>query len=450
MRITAISFDGDMTLWDFRKVMRHSLKKALAELRRLVPSARPRNLSVEEMIAIRSRVEEEEQGRTWNMEELRLLAFERTLESIGSPDRDLAARLNELYLKHRFEDIELYPDVEPALDILAPHFKLGLLSNGNSYPERCGLEGRFAFVVFSQDVQIRKPDRRIFEIAAREAGCPMEELMHVGDSFENDVMGAHEAGAKTVWLNREGMESKAEIKADYEITSLADLPGVLGLGQNRKLRQIPPPWLEPVAETQFQDRIHGCDAGDVFVGRFGLRIQVHPELRVRGYGTGSLEAEFRCPVVGDPDIQCKAETGPHGVSPPKARVRCKPGGPERAADRAHLGRRVYVVPKLHIFLRSTLESKGPPEVEHARTQPETAFVRVQIDHGRHGGRGKFYIQLHIIREYFEADRLKIDPPSEVDPACEWRSDLRPDPQRAHVDGSRNPLCKGGGCIQTQQ
>ncbi|MYA77643.1 MAG: HAD family hydrolase [Gemmatimonadetes bacterium] len=231
MTISAISFDGDMTLWDFQKVMRHALKKALAELRRLVPTQRAADLSVEEMIAIRNRVEEEEQGRTWNMEELRLLAFERTLENLGCPDLDLAGHLNELYLKHRFEDIELYRDVEPALDVLAPHYKLGLLSNGNSYPERCGLEGRFAFVVFSQDVQIRKPDRRIFEIAAQRAGCPIEELLHVGDSLENDVMGAHGAGAKTVWLNREGAESHAEIKPDVEITSLADLSGVLGLGQ---------------------------------------------------------------------------------------------------------------------------------------------------------------------------------------------------------------------------
>ena len=232
MPISAISFDGDMTLWDFQKVMRHALKKALAELRQLVPTQDAADLTVEEMIAIRNKIEEDEQGRTWNHEELRLLAFERTLESIGSPDRDLAVHLNALYLKHRFEDIELYPDVIPALDRLAPHFKLGLLSNGNSYPDRCGLEGRFAFVVFSQDVQIRKPDRRIFEIAVREAGCPLEELLHVGDSFENDVMGAHGAGAKTAWLNREGMESNAEVKPDVEITSLADLPGVLGLGHS--------------------------------------------------------------------------------------------------------------------------------------------------------------------------------------------------------------------------
>ena len=35
--IKAISFDGDMTLWDFEKVMRHSLRHALVEIRRLLP-----------------------------------------------------------------------------------------------------------------------------------------------------------------------------------------------------------------------------------------------------------------------------------------------------------------------------------------------------------------------------------------------------------------------------
>lgn len=231
MPISAISFDGDMTLWDFQKVMRHALKKALAELRRLVPNQPARELSIEEMISIRGEVEEAEQGRTWNHEEIRRLAFERTLETIGCPDRDLAAHLNAVYLKHRFEDIELYPDVTPALDRLAPHFKLGLLSNGNSYPDRCGLEGRFAFVVFSQDVRVRKPDRRIFEITARKAGCPLDELLHVGDSLRNDVLGANEAGARSVLLNRDGLANDAGITADYEIGTLAELPGIVGAGE---------------------------------------------------------------------------------------------------------------------------------------------------------------------------------------------------------------------------
>ena len=233
MQISAISFDGDMTLWDFLKVMRHSLKHTLMELQRQRPTARVLNLTIDEMIAIRDQFAEAVKGEVWNLEEIRRGAFERTLEYVGCPDKDLAAHLNEIYRKHRFEDIELYPDVVPTFDILAPHFKLGLLSNGNTYPERCGLDGRFAFVVFAQDVQVVKPDPRIFQVTAERAGCELSEMLHVGDSLKNDVVGARHAGVPCVWLNREGVPNDTETQPDYEVASLTEIPAIVGLEETK-------------------------------------------------------------------------------------------------------------------------------------------------------------------------------------------------------------------------
>ena len=209
--------------------MRHSLKHTLAELQRQVPTQRVLELTVDEMIVIREQFAEEVKGTIWNLEDIRLRAFERTLEYVDCPDKELAAHLNTIYRKHRFEDIELYSDVIPTFDILASHFKLGLLSNGNTYPERCGLEGYFAFVVFSQDVQVEKPDRRIFEITAQRAGCELAEMLHVGDSLENDVAGARNAGAHSVWLNREGIPNDTDIHPDYEVASLTEILAILGV-----------------------------------------------------------------------------------------------------------------------------------------------------------------------------------------------------------------------------
>ena len=223
-----------MTLWDFWKVMRHSLKHALAELQKQVPTPRVLELTVDEMIVIRNQFAEEVKGEIWNLEEIRRGAFERTLEHVECPDKDLAAHLNAIYLKHRFEDIELYPDVLPTLDALAPHFKLGLLSNGNTYPERCGLEDRFAFVIFSQDIQVEKPDPKIFEITAQRAGFELAHLLHVGDSLKNDVAGAQNVGASAVWINREGVPNETQTQPDYEVASLNEIPAILGL-ERRKL-----------------------------------------------------------------------------------------------------------------------------------------------------------------------------------------------------------------------
>jgi putative hydrolase of the HAD superfamily len=225
--ITTISFDGDGTLWDFEQVMRHSLRYALDELQLHVPGEQSSQLTIEEMIRIRDAVAKELKGKVVNLEEIRLIAFQRTLEHVGVKNDSLAGHLNKTYLKHRFEDIELYPDVIDALDILAKRFKIGLLSNGNNYPEKCGLAERFRFVVFSQDYGVEKPDQRIFEIALEKAGCSHSELLHVGDSLTDDVYGAKNAGIKSVWLNRDKKDNDNSVKPDYEITNLNKLRDVL-------------------------------------------------------------------------------------------------------------------------------------------------------------------------------------------------------------------------------
>ncbi|HEX5415221.1 MAG TPA: HAD family hydrolase [Chloroflexota bacterium] len=221
-RFRAISFDGDGTLWDFDAVMRHALRCALDELVQLYPDARER-LSIDRMIAIRDQVAREMKGRVRDLEEIRFLAFRQSLREIDVADDGLAHHLNAVYLKHRFEDITLYPDVVPALEALATRYRLGLLSNGNSYPERCGLAGRFSFVVLAQDYGVEKPDPRIFAIALEQVGCTSDELLHVGDSLVNDVWGAQRAGITAILLNRHGTRNTAEIRPDGEIASLLDL-----------------------------------------------------------------------------------------------------------------------------------------------------------------------------------------------------------------------------------
>ena len=225
-RIKAVSFDADQTLWDFQKVMRHSLGYVLKILEDEYPVIALK-LSIDKMIATRDRVAEELKGKTTNLEEVRLEAFKATLAEVAHADDTLAARLNRIYLQHRFEDVELYPDVLPTLTKLRKKYSLGLLSNGNSYPTRCGLDDMFGFVVFSQDIGVDKPSPRFYRIAVEKAGCLKEELLHIGDSLENDVIGARNCGITSVWLNREQMKPETNIEIEYEISSLSELLKIL-------------------------------------------------------------------------------------------------------------------------------------------------------------------------------------------------------------------------------
>lgn len=226
-RIGAVTFDGDMTLWDFRVVMRNSLGITLEELRRRLPGEAVSELTVDKMIEIRDSVAAGFKQARISLEEIRFEAFRRTLDAIGYPDDDLASKLHELYLEHRFGDLCPYPDAYPVLTLLKPEFRLGLVSNGNGYPDRCGFAGCFDFVLFAQDVGFEKPDPRIFRAAAAEAGCLPSELVHVGDSLYADVAGANGVGAVSVWLNRDAAPNDGTILPDFEISTLTCLPDIL-------------------------------------------------------------------------------------------------------------------------------------------------------------------------------------------------------------------------------
>ncbi len=230
MNITAISFDVDQTLIDTDRVIMRSMESVRDELMRCVPGERARSLTVEEMWSIRDREETGYTGDVRDYDEIRRNSFLKMLEHVGYSGPDLSQRLNESYLKYRYKDIQPYEDVVPALDALGARYKLGLLSNGNNYPEYFGLAGRFDFAVFAQDVRIEKPDPRIFHIAAERAACELSRIMHVGDSLENDVAAAQAVGAIGVWLNREGETNDSPVEPDFVIASLSELPAILGPG----------------------------------------------------------------------------------------------------------------------------------------------------------------------------------------------------------------------------
>ena len=223
-QIRAISFDLDGTLCDFSLIMVQTLKNTLGELASINQSA-AEALDIISLIATRDQTALD-LGQGASHEEIRLEAFNRSLESVGASDPELVAHLYGFYMRHRFDDLEPYPDVKPVLDYLKGKYLLGVISNGNSYPDRIGLDGYFDFIVLSQDYGFRKPDSRLFTVALREAGCKPHEMIHVGDSLENDVQGANKAGLISVYMNRNKLCEDTD--AGFAIGSLMALKDILG------------------------------------------------------------------------------------------------------------------------------------------------------------------------------------------------------------------------------
>lgn len=225
--IKSITLDVDGTLWDFLGMMRGSLQKALRELERHDPEAAA-ILDVDKMVETRDRVHIEMRDVTPDLVEIRKASFRQALIDVGRPDDALAERLSDVYFEHRWAPSRPFDDVRPALEALAPRYRLGIISNGNSYPERFGLGHLFSFGVYAQDHGgINKPDPRLFQIAIHEAGCQPHELLHVGDSLRSDVEGAKRVGAWVVWVNRDGATADGEHQPDFQISALSELLEIL-------------------------------------------------------------------------------------------------------------------------------------------------------------------------------------------------------------------------------
>jgi putative hydrolase of the HAD superfamily len=67
---------------------------------------------------------------------------------------------------------------------------------------KTGLDRQVAGWVISEEVGVRKPNPRIFAIAADRARMRLENAWMIGDSPEADIRGAAEIGIRSVWLHR--------------------------------------------------------------------------------------------------------------------------------------------------------------------------------------------------------------------------------------------------------
>ncbi len=97
---------------------------------------------------------------------------------------------------------------------------------------------RFEFIMTSSEYVFRKPDRHIFDLAARKAGLPPESIWYCGNNVKADIIGAHNAGMFPVFYDDRSIEhcerldnDVSEIDFPYlRITSWGDLAKAITCG----------------------------------------------------------------------------------------------------------------------------------------------------------------------------------------------------------------------------
>ena len=125
----------------------------------------------------------------------------------------------------------LYDDVVPTLERFRDEgFKLAIVSNWDTpldpLTERLGIADYFDAIIASHDVRVRseKPDPHIFNYALAAVGVSAEEVVHVGDTYEADIVGAKGVGIRPILLDRDSTHAG---RCDETIQCLTELPEML-------------------------------------------------------------------------------------------------------------------------------------------------------------------------------------------------------------------------------
>jgi FMN hydrolase / 5-amino-6-(5-phospho-D-ribitylamino)uracil phosphatase len=222
MRILALTIDLDDTLWPVMPALEKAdrdLDNYLREHYPLVAKTWP----IPAMRELRARVAAERIDLAHDFTAQRYITMQRAFDACGIAEAPLDA-LWEIYASAR-NSVELYPDALPALERLRILRPVASLTNGNADLERIGLHRHFTYHIAARDIGAAKPDARIFHAAATLLNVAPENILHVGDDPELDVVGAREAGMRTAWINRPGHPWPGALGAapDLDLRDLASL-----------------------------------------------------------------------------------------------------------------------------------------------------------------------------------------------------------------------------------
>lgn len=228
-RVKTVFFDLDNTLFDHRTAERQAHRILFDRYRGLLPG-----VEFEEWLQTYA----QENERLWaqmsegavSPGELRVLRFSNTFLRLGGMT-DHVEQLATEYVRIYSAQSVPCPNVKPALDYLSQRYELGVLSNGFADIQGdklalLGIGDYFRYVVYSDSVGALKPNPEIFNAALARCKRQPEEVVYIGDSYDDDVVGAKRAGWHAILYNPAGGSIDNGL-ADAQITDLLELKKIL-------------------------------------------------------------------------------------------------------------------------------------------------------------------------------------------------------------------------------
>ena len=227
----AVLFDLDDTLFDRTQAQREILGIILRTFSDLFSGVDEHEALDAFFESDRLAIQSEDYGAS--LDAVRDARSRTFLELLGL-DTDRAQEITATYVTSYGEISTPMSGAVAVVQALHSRFPLGLVSNGYADVQytkidSLGIRDLFECMLISGEIGIRKPSREIFLRASESIGVEPRECLFVGDSYENDMVGAKGAGMQTCWLNRAEVGAESATVPDLEISRLEQLLDALAV-----------------------------------------------------------------------------------------------------------------------------------------------------------------------------------------------------------------------------
>ena len=220
--MTAILFDMDDTLYD----QIEPFKKAYDTL-----FGNRFDIDIIDLFEARSvrgdEVFELAQSGKMPMDEMHIYRIQKAFEDLGctvTAEESLAYQ--HLYAENQSK-IAMTDTIRSLLDLcLQNGVRIGMVTNGPSGHQRKKIRALGAQrwfdnkdIIISGECGVSKPEVGIFRAAEKQMGLRPEEIIFVGDNYQNDIVGAKRAGWRAIWINKRGQDISGEAYQPDEIVA---------------------------------------------------------------------------------------------------------------------------------------------------------------------------------------------------------------------------------------
>ncbi|MBS8267663.1 HAD family hydrolase [Halomonas litopenaei] len=241
-RLKAITFDLDDTLWDNSGVMQRTeqghvdwLTEHLGAWQRAREEPLTPPISLADYLRERQALARRSWSRRGDFSWLRERTLIQLLEESGV--NRAAAHWWAALAMQRFHTLRIlvtpFPDTDAMLERLKGRYRLGSITNGNVAFHRLPLARHFQARIAAGEMFAPKPDPRPFLAMLARLQVKACETLHVGDSWEEDVLPAIRLGLRAIWIAPPEAETAPLPRGVTRLSLVTELAALLGEHQDQ-------------------------------------------------------------------------------------------------------------------------------------------------------------------------------------------------------------------------